>query len=100
MPEIKDKASSRSCLILFLLVLPLLDSFGMVLSWAGPYAPLLIWLGLVGFICAAVIGAYVSVRLLRRPWYSSCIWATCGLLGMCLPPVVIFAYANMCLGDT
>jgi hypothetical protein len=76
--------------MLFLLALPLLDAFGFAMSLAGPYCPLVFAIGLGGFACGAALGVYVSVKIKRRPWWSSCRWAIYGLLGM-LPSVIIIA---------
>jgi hypothetical protein len=90
-PDREDKRSNTGCLVLFLLALPLLDSFGMVMSLAGPYSPVVFMIGLGGFACGAALGAYVSVKIKQRRWWSSCRWAIYGLLGMCLPTFIIVA---------
>ncbi len=91
MPDHKDKRSNTGCLVLFLLALPLLNTFGFLMSRAGPYVPVVLMLGLGGFACGAALGAYVSVKTMQRPWWSSCRWAIYGLIGMCLPTFIIFA---------
>ena len=91
MPDRKDKRSNTGCLVLFLLALPLLDAFGMLMSRAGRYSPVMLILGLGGFACGAALGAYVSVTIKKRPWWSSCRWAIYGLIGMCLATFIFFA---------
>jgi hypothetical protein len=90
-PDQKDKQSNTGCLVLFLLALPLVDTFGMLMSLAGPYCPVVFIIGLGGFACGAALGAYVSVKIMQRRWWSSCRWAIYGLLGMCLPAFIIMA---------
>ncbi len=88
----KDQRSA-GCLVLFLLALPVVDSFGVLLSIAPPpYRPVIVVLFLVGFACGAVLGAYVSVNIKRRPWWSSCRWAICGLIGSSLAMVTIWFF--------
>jgi hypothetical protein len=88
MADENEKRHSSGCAILFLLALPLLDTFGMLMSYAGPYCPVVLIVGLVGFVCGAAVGAYVSVKVKHSPWWSSCRWAIYGLLGMCLPVLI------------
>jgi hypothetical protein len=87
------KRSNSGCLILFLLALPLVDVFGMVVSNAGPYAKAVFSFGLGGFACGAAVGAYVSVKIMHQPWWSSCRWAIYGLAGMCLPFIFLLSVA-------
>jgi hypothetical protein len=91
MPGDKDKLGDSGCLVLVLIALPLLDILGMLMSRAGPYSPVMLTLGLGGFACGAALGAYVSVTVIHRPWWSSCRWAIYGLIGMCLPTFILFA---------
>ena len=88
-PDLKDKRNNTGCLALFLLAIPLLNHSGFAMSHAGPYCPLVSAIGLGGFACGAVLGAYVSVKIRQRPWWSSCRWAIYGLIGMCLPSFII-----------
>ncbi len=67
-----EKKDNSGCLILFLLVMPLVDTIGVILPAAGPYAKVVLILGLVGLVCGAAIGAYVSVKIKRQPWWSAC----------------------------
>jgi hypothetical protein len=90
MPDSNGKRSNWGCLVLFLIAIPLLDAFGMLMSRAGPYGPGVLILGLGGFVFGAALGAYVSVKK-RQPWWSSCRWAIYGLLAMCLPTFIAFA---------
>lgn len=90
-PDRSIKESNTGCLILFLLGLPLLDTFGFLMSNAGPYSSVLLGLGLGGFVCGGALGAYVSVKIKHRPWWSSCRWAIYGLIGVCLPTLILFA---------
>ena len=92
MPDRKDKRSNTGCLVLFLLALPLLDTFGMLMSRAGRHSPVMLILGLGGFACGAALGAYVSVNIMHQPWWASCRWAIYGLLGMSLPTVILYSY--------
>lgn len=78
-PE-KDTAG---CLVLILLVV-MLDGFGVALSHAGPYCPVVFALGLVGFASGAAVGAYVSVKIKQKRWWASGRWVLYGLIGMCL----------------
>ena len=80
----EKESSNTGCLLLFLLAIPLLDAFGLFISSAGPYNPVVFLIGLIGFASGAALGAYVSVKIRRRPWYSSCSWAIYGLFGMIL----------------
>ncbi len=90
-PDPKDRRSNMGCLVLFLLALPLLDTFGLVMSLAGPYGPVVLMFGLVGFACGAALGAYESVKIMQQPWWSSCRWAIYGIIGMCLPFFIVYA---------
>ncbi len=85
-----EKQGNSGCLILFLLAMPLVDAIGVMIPLAGPYANVVTVLGFVGFVCGAVLGAYVSVRIKKRHWWSSCRWAIYGLLVACL-----FAFASI-----
>jgi len=76
--------------VLFLIALPLLDMYSMLLTLAGRYVLVVLVLGLAGFACGAALGGYVSVRIMREPWRASCRWATGGLIGMLLMTVIIF----------
>ena len=89
-PEHNGKRRSSGCLILFLLALPLLDMFGMLISMAGPDGPVLLRIGLAGFTVGAALGVYVSVKIKHQPWWAACRWAIYGLIGMCLPIFIIF----------
>jgi hypothetical protein len=51
----------------------------------------MLMIGLGGFAFGAALGAYVSVKIMQRPWWSSCRWAIYGLIGMCLPTFIFFA---------
>ena len=91
MPEPnKDKPSNSGCLVL-LLAIPLLDAFGVCMSSAGRYSPLVLTLGLAGFACGAALGAYLSAKTKPPTWWSSCHWAIYGLVGMFLPTIIILA---------
>jgi hypothetical protein len=70
-----NKRGSMGCLILFLLVL-----LGFLLPMARPNDHAAAILAMGGFIIGAALGAYVSVRVKRKPWYSSCRWAIYGLV--------------------
>ena len=91
LPHDKRQAKNTGCLVLFLLAVALLDTFGYVMSLAGPYSPVVLGTGLVGFACGAALGAYLSVKIKKQRWWSSCRWAICGLLGMCLLKFTVFA---------
>ena len=92
MPGHKGKRSNTGCLVLFLLALPLLNAFGMVMSIAGPYYPVVLSLGLGGFACGAALGAYVSVTIMHQPWWSSCRWAIYGLIGVFVWTAIVYAF--------
>ena len=93
-PYHNHKRSNLGCLVLFLLALPVLDTFGFVASMAGPYGPVVHVLGLAGFACGAALVAYVSVAVMHRRWWSSCLWAICGLIGMFLATAAMFAFLS------
>ena len=90
MPDPKRKRRNSGCLVL-LLAIPLLDTFGMLMSLAGPYWPVVLTLGLGGFACGAALGAYLSAKTQPPTWWSSCHWAIYGLVGMFLPTIIILA---------
>jgi hypothetical protein len=85
------KRKNAGCLILFLLALPLLDAFSIVLASTWPYHQVVLVLSVAGFMFGAALGAYVSVTIKKEEWCSSCRWAIYGLLGMCLPAFVFAA---------
>jgi hypothetical protein len=89
-----DKRDNSGCLVLFLLAMPVLDTFGVVMTGTGVYCQIFLLLGLMGFVSGATVGALVSVKIKRRPWYASCRWATYGLLGMCVPSFIFAAILN------
>jgi hypothetical protein len=86
--------SSWGCLVLFVLALPLLDAFGFAMSTAGPFCNVVFTLGLLGFVCGATLGVYVSVRTKRQPWWSSYRWAIYGLIGMSVPTLTAIAVVS------
>lgn len=87
----KDKRNNSGCAALFLIALPLLDVFGVLISNSGPYRSVLYLLGAVGFAWGVAVGAIVSVKIMKERWWSSCRWGIYGLLGMLfVPAVVIF----------
>ncbi len=90
MPDDKDKENGPGCLVLFVCV-PLIDAFGVVATYTGPYHMVMRILGLGGFACGAALGAYVSVRIMQQRWWSSSRWAIYGLVGMCLVTLISFA---------
>jgi hypothetical protein len=91
MPDHNDKKSNSGCLVLFLLAIPLLDAFGILLSMAEPYSQVLLMLGIGGFACGAALGACISVKIKQQPWWSDCRWAIYGLVGMFLPVAILSA---------
>ena len=93
-PDDNEKRSNIGCVVLFLLALPVLDTLGFVASIAGRYGPVVHVLGLAGFACGAALGAYVSVAIMHRRWWSSCLWAISGLIGMSVATAVIFAFLS------
>jgi hypothetical protein len=80
MPGHNDKLSNSGSFILILAVL-LLSVLGIFID--PPMFALA--LGLVGFACGAMVGGYVSVKIMHQPWQSSSRWAIYGFVGMCLP---------------
>lgn len=84
MPNHSDKQSNSGCLILFLIALPAVDAIGVLIGMAGAYAPVAAGVGLWGFVCGAALGAYVSVKIKKKSWWSSCRWAIYGILGALL----------------
>jgi hypothetical protein len=91
-----DKQSNTGCLILFLLAMPVIDTIGGFTSVAGPYSQALGMLVLGGFACGAALGVYVSVKVKKRPWWSSCRWAIYGLLGALLTSMIAVYVALRC----
>lgn len=91
-----EKKGNSGCLILFLLAIPLVDAIGVMMPAAGPYANVVALLGWCGFACGAAVGAYVSVRIKKQHWWSSCRWAIYGILGMCLF-ALISIYASIAM---
>lgn len=87
----EDKPGNSGCLVLFLLAIPVVDTLGYLMSQAGPYSEVMLPIGLSGFACGAGMGVYVSVKVKRQPWWSSCRWAIYGLVGMCLLTFMAFA---------
>jgi hypothetical protein len=83
------KQGNSGCLVLFLLAMPILDAFGMIVSIAGRYAYVVEIVGLASFAFGAVVGAYVSAKITKRPWWKSWWWAVGGLIGMCLPAIIV-----------
>lgn len=88
-PDRKNEGRNFGCLTLFLIAMPLLDTFGMLMSCARPYSHVILVLGLGGFACGTALGVYVSIKM-QRPWWASCRWAIYGLLGMSLPMYIFF----------
>ena len=90
-PDHEDERGCSGCLTLLLIALPLVDALGVLMSRAGPYAPVMGMVGFGGFACGAALGAYVSVRIKKQRWSSSCRWAIYGIIGMCLPAFILYA---------
>jgi hypothetical protein len=84
------RRSPKGWVVLILVALPLLDTYGMLTSMAGRHMPVVLGLGLAGFTLGAVLGAVVSVKVKRQAWWSSCRWAIYGLLGMCVLTFPLF----------
>jgi hypothetical protein len=80
-PVPNKKQDNSGCLVLFLIGLPLVDAFGVIIAGGGQSAPLLSALGVVGFVLGAATGGVISVKLKHQSWYSSCRWAICGIIG-------------------
>jgi hypothetical protein len=87
MPNHNDKQSTPG---LFILILALL-SLGALGVFVDPPV-FAVALGLVGFACGAVVGGYVSVKIMHQPWQSSSCWATCGFVGMCVPFILLLLH--------
>ena len=87
-----EKRDSGGCLALVLLAPLLLHTFGVFMCFAGVYSQVVFVVGLGGFTGGAALGGYVSVRITRRPWWSSCRWVIFGLLGMCLSAAIAFTF--------
>ena len=86
-----EGSDSSGCLALFVLALPVFNTFGFLMSLAGVYAPVVLVLGLGGLAGGAAVGIYVSVKVKQRRWWASCRWAIYGLAGMLVPACLIFA---------
>ena len=82
--ESNDRQSNTGCLILFLLAFPVIDIIGVVIPMTEPHSRAVAMLGIGGFACGAALGAYVSVKIKQKCWWSSCRWAIYGILGTCL----------------
>jgi hypothetical protein len=90
--EQNGKRGCSGCAALFLIALPVLDVYVVLMSHSDPYTPVLCSLGAAGFVCGVVTGAFVSVKIMKDRWWSSCRWAIYGLVGMLfLPALLIFA---------
>jgi hypothetical protein len=85
MPDDNEKRSNSSGLIPFLLALAMLCLFVMFI----PNVLAVLVCALVGFTCGAAVGAFVSVKIIHQPWWSSWRWVIYGLVGMCLPLIFI-----------
>lgn len=85
-----EKRDGGGCLALVLLAPLLLDTFGVLMCHAGAYCRVVFVVGLGGFAGGAALGGYVSVKIMRRPWWSSCRWVIFGLVGMCLSAAIAF----------
>lgn len=85
------RSGNSGCLSLVLIALPVLNTLGVLISLAGPYAPVMLVMGLGGFGGGAALGICVSVKVMQRPWWASCRWAIYGLVGMLVPPCLILA---------
>jgi hypothetical protein len=77
--------------VLILLAFPLLDTVSVLATMAPSYSSLILRLGLAGFILGAGLGTFVSVKVKRQAWWSSCRWAIYGLLGYCIVTFTLFA---------
>lgn len=91
--EVKSpgRPGNSGWLSLAVVALPVLNTFGVLMSLAGPYAPVVLVMGLAGFGGGAALGVYVSVKVMQRPWSASCRWAIYGLVGMLVPPCLFLA---------
>ncbi len=98
-PRRRDILGDSGCLVLVLIGLPFFNLAGFLVSTAGRYGPAMHLTSLSGFACGAALGAYVSVRILQQPWWSSCRWAIYGIFGMCLPVFGIFTVTNLFLSS-
>jgi hypothetical protein len=82
-PTSCESEDSSGCLAFFLL-LAVIDAIGAFAPRAGPYTPVVLVLGLVGFFFGTIVGSYAFARASKRPWWSSYRWIIYGLLGTCL----------------
>ena len=84
------KRSNMGCLVLLLLFMPVIDTYGTLLAFAVPYQWAVLVGGLCCFTCGAA-GAYVSVKIKGQPWWSSCRWAIDGLIALGVPAFIALA---------
>ncbi len=87
---LNDFFKIRGWAVMVLVALPLLDTLSVLAAMAPSYSSLILCLGLVGFIFGAGLGAFVSVKVKRQVWWSSCRWAIYGLLGYCILAFTLF----------
>jgi hypothetical protein len=76
--------------VLVLIALPLLDTVAVLATRAPSYSRVILWIGLVGLVLGAALGAFVSVKVKRQAWWSSSRWAIYGLLGYCILAFALF----------
>ncbi len=87
---LNDFFKIRGWAVTVLVALPLLDALSVIAAMAPSYSSLILRLGLVGFVLGAGLGAFVSVKVKRQAWWSSCRWAIYGLLGYCILTFTLF----------
>lgn len=80
----RENSDGSGCGVLFLIAILVVDTLGVLVPATGPHADVVTILGFVGFAFGAVLGAYVSVKIKKTHWWSSCRWAIYGLLVACL----------------
>jgi hypothetical protein len=94
MSDEKPRSKKRGWAILFVPVLVVIDTVGMLAGNAGQYGELVGLLGLAGFACGGAIGACYSIKRGAEGTRTLSFWIVAfGLIGMTLMvivPVILF----------
>ena len=78
-----DEPRRTGCAILFVPTLIVVDTVGMLQSWAAPYYKLVSVVGLTGLVCGAVLGGFAFAKTKLWTPYSLSFWLVLGgLVGL------------------